>query len=299
MLERHEIEAFLALADELHFGRAADRIGVSPSRISQILQRMERQVGASLFDRTSRRVQLTPVGSQLRRDLAPAWDAVGGAFTSAVEFGRGFTGRLKVGFVGAAGGQILVDTAAQLQVRHPMCDVRITETTPVTMVAALHTGELDIALTPFPVDELEITCGPALLREMPMVAVPAGHVMADRAELSLSDLATVPVLRLPEAAPAGLRQRFGPSHTSAGVSIPAGPAFTTMSEALTLVTAGQGVAIVGAHVARYHGHPGVRFVPLRGHGWVTWGLCWYRSAETARIREFAAIAGELLAERRG
>lgn len=68
-VERLEIEVFLALAEELHFGRTAERLGVSQSRVSQIVKGIERRIGAPLFDRTSRRVALTPLGRQLRTDL--------------------------------------------------------------------------------------------------------------------------------------------------------------------------------------------------------------------------------------
>ena len=73
MLERHEVEAFLALADELHFGRAVDRLRMSTTRVSQIIRKLERRVGVPLFDRTSRRVQLTAVGGPLYEDVRPAW----------------------------------------------------------------------------------------------------------------------------------------------------------------------------------------------------------------------------------
>ena len=65
MLERHEIEAFLTLAEELHFGRTAERLHVSTARVSQTIRKLERRVGAPLFDRTSRRVELSPAGGQL------------------------------------------------------------------------------------------------------------------------------------------------------------------------------------------------------------------------------------------
>jgi DNA-binding transcriptional LysR family regulator len=71
-VELREIEMFLALAEELHFGRTAERLYVSQSRVSQVIQLMETRVGGRLFERTSRRVQLTPLGAQLRDALAPS-----------------------------------------------------------------------------------------------------------------------------------------------------------------------------------------------------------------------------------
>src|SRR5918998_4709727 len=105
MLERHELEAFLTLADELHFGRTAERLRVSTARISQTIRKLERRVGVPLFHRTSRRVGLTAAGRDLYNDVQPAWAQIAAGFRHAVEAGRGITGVLRVGFVGAAGGQ--------------------------------------------------------------------------------------------------------------------------------------------------------------------------------------------------
>ena len=73
MIEAREIEAFLAVADELHFGRAAARLHLSPTRISQTVQALERRIGGRLFERSSRRVRLTPLGAQLLGELRPAY----------------------------------------------------------------------------------------------------------------------------------------------------------------------------------------------------------------------------------
>lgn len=83
MLERLELEAFLTLAEELHFGRTADRLGLTTSRISQTIRRLERRIGAALFERNSRKVSLTDVGRQLRDDLRPAYEQIAAGVTAA------------------------------------------------------------------------------------------------------------------------------------------------------------------------------------------------------------------------
>lgn len=81
MLERVEIEVFLTLAEELHFGRAAERLRLSTGRVSQVVRQLERRLGGALFERTSRSVRITPVGLRLAEELAPlvAGDHGGGA----------------------------------------------------------------------------------------------------------------------------------------------------------------------------------------------------------------------------
>jgi DNA-binding transcriptional LysR family regulator len=82
-VEGGELRALLTLADEYHFARTAERLGLTPSRASQLIRKLETRIGAPLFDRTSRRVQLTPVGSQLCRELRPVYDQIANAKTTA------------------------------------------------------------------------------------------------------------------------------------------------------------------------------------------------------------------------
>ncbi|NUS17670.1 MAG: LysR family transcriptional regulator, partial [Streptomyces sp.] len=105
-MERYEIEAFLALAEELHFGRTAVRLRITTARVSQVIGKLERRVGAPLFERTSRSVSLTPIGRRLHEDLRPAFERLEAALATAVAAGRGVTGELRVGFVGAAAGRL-------------------------------------------------------------------------------------------------------------------------------------------------------------------------------------------------
>src|SRR5688572_12964992 len=74
MLDRHELEAFLTLAEELHFGRAAERLHLSTSRVSQTIAKLERRIGLPLFHRTSRRVEMTDLGRRLHDEIRPAWE---------------------------------------------------------------------------------------------------------------------------------------------------------------------------------------------------------------------------------
>src|SRR4051794_2209436 len=146
MLERHELEAFLALAEELHFGRTAERLRVSTARISQTIARLERRVGVPLFNRTSRRVELTAVGRQLYERTRPAWDQIGTALEQAIAAGRGVTGTLRAAFVGAAGGQLLVGAAELFRRRHPDCEVQLREAQMIDLMPWLRDGQIDIAL---------------------------------------------------------------------------------------------------------------------------------------------------------
>jgi DNA-binding transcriptional LysR family regulator len=98
MLELREIEAFLAVAAELHFGRAAESLRLTTSRVSQMVRALERQIGAPLFERTSRRVRLTPLGEELLTGLRPAYERLGELLHEAQRSAATTGSRLAVGF---------------------------------------------------------------------------------------------------------------------------------------------------------------------------------------------------------
>ncbi|MGW4119454.1 LysR family transcriptional regulator [Nocardia sp. NPDC004711] len=278
VIERYEVETLLALAEELHFGRTAERLRVSTARVSQTVSKLERRVGVPLFDRTSRRVELTPVGRQLVRELRPAWEDVAAAVRHAIDAGRGLTGVLRVGFVGPAAAQLLVGATAEFQRRIPDCEVRIREAQPAEIPDRLRAGDIDLALCAFPDEPApDLERGPVLVSEARVLAVAASHPWAGRTSIPVSELDKVTVIRL------------------AGAEIPtataqSGPVAATMQEALTLAGTGQGVLALGAHALRYHARPDVTYVPLRDAPTVTWGLIWPAGRDTARVRAFAAAA---------
>ncbi|MEV4313222.1 LysR family transcriptional regulator [Actinocrispum sp. NPDC049592] len=293
MLERHEIEAFLAVAEELHFGRAAERLRVSTARISQTIRKLERRVGVPLFNRTSRRVELSSVGRRFEEDLRPAWDRVGDALTRAVETGRGFAGTLRVCFTGAAGGQLLVGVTELFRERHPECSVEIREAQMAELMPWLRDGVVDLALATFPVDEPSIVSGPVLVSEARLLAVPVGHRFAARDALSIEDLAGVTLLGLPDTLPESLRADRTPTVTPSGRTIRHGRSAATFQEMLTMVGAGEGVFTVGASVRRYYTRPDVAYVPLHDAPPLQWGLLWRADSATARVRGFNEAAREL------
>jgi hypothetical protein len=187
MLERHEVEAFLAVAEELHFGRAAARLRISPARVSQIVRGLERRVGAPLFERTSRRVALTAIGRRLYDDAAPAWTLLGDAVRRATDGGRGLIGALTAAFAPAAGGLLLVQVAELFRQRHPECAVHIREARPGV--------EADVSLVALPAGGPGLTVGGVLVREARMLARPAGGPpdgpRLDDPDASLAELLTL------------------------------------------------------------------------------------------------------------
>lgn len=87
-MEQRDAQTFLTLAEELHFGRTAERLHVSTAQVSKAVKKLERQVGAPLFHRSSRKVTLTPIGERLRDDILPGYELIQGGFARAIAAGR-------------------------------------------------------------------------------------------------------------------------------------------------------------------------------------------------------------------
>ncbi|MER7331411.1 MULTISPECIES: LysR family transcriptional regulator [unclassified Micromonospora] len=288
MLERHELETFLTLAEELHFGRTAERLRVTTGRISHVVKKLERRIGAPLFARTSRVVQLTPIGRQLADDLAPLVAGMDEAVRRAVEAGRGVTGRLRVAFLGEWTAPVLLKAVALFSQRHPDCQVEVHEVQLFNSRPSLVDGSIDILMAAYPFDGM--ACGPALLEEERVLAVAAGHPLTRQESVSLEVLGDHPVVQYPAVTSAGFKRDRTPEHTPSGRPVPKGPAGNTFSEMLTLVAMGRGVLPVGEHTRRYYPRPDVAYVPIRDAPPIRRGLVWQESNTTARVREFVRAA---------
>ncbi|QFZ19032.1 LysR family transcriptional regulator [Saccharothrix syringae] len=290
MLERHEVETFLTLAEELHFGRTAERLRVTTGRISHVVKKLERRVGAPLFERTSRVVRLTPIGARLADDLRPLVAGVEAAVRRAVDAGRGVTGRLRVAFVGETAAPVLLRAITLFSERHPDCEVVVTEAHLANTRSGLLDGTVDVLIASFPFDGM--ANGPVLLLERRVLAVPAGHALAAAGSVSLEVLADHPVVQYPEVTSAAFKRDRTPERTPSGRPVPKGPVGNTVPEMLSLVALGRGVLPVGELTARYSSRPDLAYVPIHDAPPIRRGPVWLETNTTARVREFVRAAAD-------
>ncbi|MFJ7065848.1 LysR substrate-binding domain-containing protein [Streptomyces sp. NPDC101115] len=293
MLERHELEAFLTLGDELHFGRTAELLGVSTGRVSQTVKKLERRVGTPLFARTSRSVALTPVGRRLHDELRPAHARILAALESATAAGRGMLGTLRVGFGSPWGGELLAAAVDAFLTRHPGCEITLREVPVDAGTRPVEDGEIDLQYAALPVDVPGLTVGPVLTREDRVLLVPAGHPLASRASVSVEDLAGLTLVTTGRARSRSWREAHYPTRTPSGAAVAHGPAAVTWEELLSLVGAGRGVSPGAACGARYHPRPGIAYVPFHDAPPLEYGLVWATAAETALVRAFAETAARV------
>ncbi|MDA0164304.1 LysR family transcriptional regulator [Solirubrobacter ginsenosidimutans] len=188
MPELRHLRAFVAVAEQLSFTRAAELLHLTQQTVSRTVGELERELGVTLLERTTREVRLTAAGASLLRDGVEVVRAADAAFTRAREIGTGALGRVRIGVSPAIGPLDRDDVVRAL--RPPGSDISLAlhEVRPADLRPLLRAHELDLALTRVS-GERDETLHSARLRPTPMVlAVPAHHPLAARASLTLRDL---------------------------------------------------------------------------------------------------------------
>ncbi|GLZ81502.1 LysR family transcriptional regulator [Actinorhabdospora filicis] len=279
-MDLREIEGFLAVADELHFGRAATRLRVSQGRVSQLVRSLETHVGARLFDRSSRRVVLTPIGERFRAGLVPAYGALTGAVESARAEARGIAGVLRIGFLGGLS-ERLTGAIGRFEARHPDCEIRLTEVVPADPFGAVRSGELDTTVVLNPVAEPDLVTTRPFSRAPFVLVVSNRHPLARKKIVGPEDLAGHPVIGMADPAPEYWWRYPWPE------AAPTGPRVRTYPEALAAVAAGRGAMLQCAPTAALHPRSDVTVVPTRELPESSLTLIWRRDAETVRLKAFA------------
>ncbi|MEU7136081.1 LysR family transcriptional regulator [Streptomyces sp. NPDC046261] len=285
-LDIRELECFLVLTEELHFGRTGERLYVSQSRVSQLLRSLEGRIGARLVERTSRRVRLTPLGEEFLAGLRPAYDGLHAVVDATRSAARAVEGSLRLGFQGTANDQMM-RAVTRFQKQHPGCVAEMIEVPLSDPFGALRRGEADLAVVLAPVMESDLVVGAVFSRQPQTLAVSVRHPLAARARVGAEELAGCALIGVRGPAPAYWRDAMAPSVTPGGRPIPAGPLAGTLQEGLTLAAADRGAMLLCRPTAEYHGRSALAYVPVTGLPDSELALVWRRDHETARVRAFA------------
>lgn len=255
-----QLAGFVAVAEELHFGRAAERLNMTQPPLSRQIQKLEKTVGAELLERDNRKVELTPAGraflDEARRLMALAERAP----VTARRIASGRSGLLRIGFTAASGFSILGPLLEEIAEVLPDVDIDLQELVTGEQIMGLQTGELDLGLARPPFDS-EIFDSHLLYREAMVLAVPSGHRLAglDR-DITNEDLKDEPlIMHSPTQA------RYFYDLVVRMIPIQHANVVHTVSQILTmvsLVAAKRGVAFV-PHSATLLGIQSVHFLPLQ------------------------------------
>jgi DNA-binding transcriptional LysR family regulator len=293
-VELRHLRSFLAVAEELHFGRAAARLHISQPPLSQQIRRLEDELGARLFRRTKRRVELTPAGqaflTEARQTLVQAERAV----RAAQRAERGELGELVVGYLIAAAYGPLPDVIRMFRRRFPDVDLRLQYLRSVQQRHALLNRQIDVGFVrPQAADPRLIY--EAFWRESVVVALPGNHPLTRRTIVDVSDLETeLFVLLAPEDAGAFYDQVLALCR-SAGFTPRVAHRVPDLHAAIALVAAGLGIGPVPAAIQGFK-RKGVVYRPLRPHTFgIEMGLAWRRDDDSPLVQQFRRVAREMAA----
>ena len=291
-VELREMRVFLTLADELHFGRTAERLGLSQPAVSEAIRALESRLGVKVFDRTSRRVRLTPEGEALQRDLTPALAAVDQALVATSELSSKVRGLLRVGFVLTTEGPALSRLIAAFQARYTSCEVRLHEVETFDAYRLLRQGDIDVLCNWLAVDQPDLTAGAAFAYYPRALAVAPSHRLAAQSTVSAEDLAEEEVALLPDSTPSAVYDLLVPRYTPSGRPIRRTQPVQTINEILSLVARGRIVHPTSSSVPIFD-RDDITLIPLTDLPPLPLGLVWATSRENPRIRALNETAKAL------
>jgi len=316
-IEVRELRYFIAVAEELNFTRAAERLGMAQPPLSTAIGKLERKLGVPLLERTSRRVTLTPAGAVLLEQGRIAVESLGAAAERARRRGTQ-PDRLTVA-VKAGGGTELLRRIAQRCAQDPqMPEVHILFGHRGGPAAAVRSGAADVAVLPKPFDQHGLDTE-VLLVEPRVAALPTGHRLAGRRSLRRADLAGEPMPRWAEQADATTAAYWTGSDTAPAASptaiptavppraarsrrddphaakTPEGPEISDMNQLLDAVALGQAVAYVPVSIAHRHSCAELVFVPVSDLSPSEVVAAWPDTSRSRTVASFVSAAIEIAA----
>jgi DNA-binding transcriptional LysR family regulator len=287
------LEYALAVADELHFGRAAERMHVTQQSVSEQIRRLERELGAPLFTRTSRRVAVTAVGEA----FLPAARRAVAASAHARDVGRqaalGLAGEVRVGYAEDIDPQVVRLAAPKLAARTPPVRVAPRPMTTPDQVAALLERRIDAGLGWCP--DLPAQLTGLLVQRVRMVAVvPAGHPLAGEEAVDPVRLSQQPLVVVPRAVNPLLHDRIVGQLAARGAAVRIHLEVSSLDRMLPLVLAGAGIGISSPPTAALRPVPGVAYLPFTEPSPVIeCRLMWRRDSTDSAVAQLVDVVREI------
>ncbi|WP_404798399.1 LysR family transcriptional regulator [Streptomyces pristinaespiralis] len=257
----HQLRLFLALSEELHFGRAAARLFMTQSALSRQIQDLERRLGVPLFARDSRTVRLTDAGSALTVEARATVEAMGLLRVRAGQWARTLTGHVVVGTIGAEAAMPYTSAILErLGVLHPGITVEVRSLNFSEHLAQLLSGDIDVAFlrppVPPAIELLELAVEPRV------ACLAAGDPLADRSWIRLADLSDRVFVDVPPEVPRVWWDFWAVDPRPDGTRVRYGPVVSDMEGLLLSVARGEGMCFLPAAARDFFPRPGVRYVDV-------------------------------------
>jgi DNA-binding transcriptional LysR family regulator len=287
-LKLHQLRYFVAVADELHFRRAAERLHMSQPPLSDAIRELESVVGVTLLERSRQRVALTPAGEAFLADARRVLADVARAVESARRIGSGQTGILRLGFVGSAVYGVVPDLIRAFKLERPDVELRLQERSTTDQLAALAAGDLDVGFLRPPVapDGFDTR---TIMREASIAALPEGHPLTRVRRVPLARLAAEPFVLFPREQAPGLHDAITAALAATGRLPTVIQEVPEMQTIVGLVASGLGVSLVPESV-RALARNGVVYRPVSGAPSSELAMVTRRGDGSPLVRAFALIA---------
>jgi DNA-binding transcriptional LysR family regulator len=289
--ELWQLRYFVAVAERLHFGRAAEALHISQPPLSRAIRALEARLGVTLFARSRRRVELTPEGARLLEETKRLTSQLERSVLELRGMASGEQGRLRIGFVSLADYGVLPGLLKGYKTERPGVTLALREMLSPEQAIALAAGELDFGLLLPPVSGAAGLEHIVVQRERFVAALPARHRLARaRGKLAVSELAGDPFVMVPREIAPGLYDIVTGLAARAGISLNVAQEAIQMQTVVSLVSSGLGAAIVPGSVANL-GRRGVVYRELAdSHPRLDLWLAWSRGALGTAARDFLAHA---------
>ena len=243
-MELRHLRYFVAVATELHFGRAAKMLHISQPPLSMQIRALEEELGVTLLHRNRRQVSMTRAGQAFLHDAKQVLERVEQATLTARRAARGEIGELVAGFISVADYNLLPLVLREFRRRFPLVTLSLRELTTDAQIAELSEGRIDVGFLLPPVSEPTIESIP-ILREPLIAAIPAHHALAKgKAAISLASLSDSPFIMTPRHMAPGLYDDIVSFCRSAGFSPQVTQEAIQMQTIISLVSAEMGVSLV-------------------------------------------------------
>ena len=291
-MEIKHLKSFVILAQELHFGRAAQRLSIVQPALSMQIKLLEEELGVRLFERNRHSVLLTQVGALFLPEAQATLHQAAHAADVAKASGRGEIGRVRLGFVSSVLPELLPTLVRTLHARFPRIELELKDMSGPDQANALKTGQLDFGLMRLPAVIPGIQTR-EVLQESFIVALPSDHPLAELESVPALELARIPVLILARRYAPGFYDELMQTLRSQGVELQVDSELGEFTTMLALVSAGLGVGLLPVNAGRAL-PTNVISRPLDLGGYrATTGLAWVDLNSAVKMTVFNLI-GELL-----
>jgi DNA-binding transcriptional LysR family regulator len=294
-VEIRHLRYFIAVAEELHFGRAAQRLGMAQPPLSQQIRRLEEELGVQLLQRTKRRVQLTGPGRAFLEEARKTVAQMSRAAEVAQRASRGEVGRLAIGFLGAATYSLLPAILKVFRSRFPGVEIELNELKSSELIQSLHQGRIHVGLVRMPVND-EVLAVEPILQERLVVALPEQHPLARKPRIAFAELADEAFLAPPRQLATSFHDQLTELARQAGFNLRLGAEASQLQTILSLVAAGMGVTLVPESVTQM-GSRGVVFKRLPDPPpTVEIAVAWRRYDASEVLQAFLDVVREIAAQ---